>query len=469
MENYYSYANKVNTQTKDVNAIKAQIAALQGVNNASAQAELKRLQAQLNDAEDSLSETKRQHQNDMIEQGYNEMSDGLDKALEDTLDELTYNADKQEEVVANMLNNVVGMYGTAYDAIRNIIAGTGLVGSNDFNNSVSNIGSAGGAADIVNSATKSQHQVSSSNTSNAINTGGINIDHSAIEDDLAKAPNTDNRLCAELKLTQASVSMEEGGSKSVTAAIRPTDAKNKTLSWTSSDPSVATAINGQIKGIKAGTARITANTTDGSGLSASCTATVTARPKPPTPDTTTSKSTQGDGVPNVGDKVTFTSGLYYEDSYGKGRKGSYYLGKGDLGWLTLSQIKGYAAGTSHASDGLALFDDTAGQRLNLGSEVIMTSHGVLCQMNAGDMVFNKDQTKKLWEMSQNLAGPNIGASKVAAYNVERQSNSQVNIHFDNMLNVEGNATPDTLTLADSMISELAGKLGRYVTKELKKI
>ena len=494
MENYYSYANKVNTQTKDVNAIKAQIAALQGVNNTSAQAELKRLQAQLHDAEDSLSDTKRQHQNDMIEQGYNEMSDGLDKALEDTLDELTYNADKQEEVVANMLNNVVGMYGTAYDAIRNIIAGTGLVGSNDFNNSVSNIGSAGGAADIVNSAAKSQHQVSSSNTSNAINTGGINIDHSAIEDDLAKAPNTDNRLCAELKLTQASVSMEEGGSKSVTAAIRPTDAKNKTLSWTSSDPSVATAINGQIKGIKAGTARITASTTDGSGLSASCTATVTARPKPPTPDTTTSKSTQGDGVPNVGDKVTFTSGLYYEDSYGKGRKGSYYLGKqvyitkvnakgskpyhistgttlgkGDLGWLTLSQIKGYAAGTSHASDGLALFDDTAGQRLDLGSEVIMTSHGVLRQMNAGDMVFNKDQTKRLWEMSQNLAGPNIGASKVAAYNVERQSNRQVNIHFDSMLNVEGNATPDTLTLADSMIPELAGKLGRYVTKELKKI
>jgi len=491
MESYYSYANKVNTQTKDVNAIKAQIAALQGVNNASAQAELKRLQAQLSDAEDSLNETKRQHQNDMIEQGYNEMSDGLVKALDDTLDELIYNADKQEEVVASMLNNIIGMYGSAYGTIQGIIANTGLVGSTDFNQSISKIGSGSGAADIVNSASQSQNLINSTNTANGISTGGIGVDHSQIENELAKAPNTDHRLCAELTFTKYSLSIEEGGTGSVTAAIRPGDAKNKTLSWSSSDISIATVANGSVTARKAGNATITATTTDGSGLSKSCNVTVTAKPKTTPPSTP--NSPQGDGIPNVGDKVTFASGLYYEDSYGKGRKGSYNLGKqvyitkinskgskpyhistgtslgkSDLGWLTLSQIKGYASGTDYTTSGLALFDDTAGRSLDLGSEVIMTSHGVLRQMNAGDMVFNKDQTRRLWEMSQDLSGQSISASKVAAYNVERQVNSQVNIHFDTMLNVEGNATPETLTLADSLIPELADKLGRYVTREIRK-
>lgn len=86
--------------------------------------------------------------------------------------------------------------------------------------------------------------------------------------------------------------------------------------------------------------------------------------KTTTTTTTTSKKT-GNNKAEVGDKVTFSSGEYYGDSYGGGNSGNSYLGKkvyitkinkssnypyhistgskfgsGDLGWVKLSQLKG---------------------------------------------------------------------------------------------------------------------------------
>ena len=55
------------------------------------------------------------------------------------------------------------------------------------------------------------------------------------------------------------------------AAIEPADAGNKKLTWTSSDEAVAkVGPNGQVQGIAPGLAIITAETCDGSDLSAKC-------------------------------------------------------------------------------------------------------------------------------------------------------------------------------------------------------
>lgn len=65
-----------------------------------------------------------------------------------------------------------------------------------------------------------------------------------------------------------------GKKVTVKATVTPANADNKTLVWTSSNTKIATVSNGVVKGVKAGRVIITANTTDGSNVSATCTVTV---------------------------------------------------------------------------------------------------------------------------------------------------------------------------------------------------
>ncbi|PJI08992.1 MULTISPECIES: Ig-like domain-containing protein [Clostridium] len=74
-------------------------------------------------------------------------------------------------------------------------------------------------------------------------------------------------------LNKTTDKIDVGGTDTLTALITPLDIANSGASWTSSDPSIATVdITGKITGMKAGTAVITAATTD--GKTATCTVTV---------------------------------------------------------------------------------------------------------------------------------------------------------------------------------------------------
>ncbi len=75
----------------------------------------------------------------------------------------------------------------------------------------------------------------------------------------------------------ATESVEVGKTKTLTVTFNPTNATDKTLTWTSSNPAVAKVAAGVVTGVAAGTAIITA--TSANGKNAPCTVTVTT----PTP------------------------------------------------------------------------------------------------------------------------------------------------------------------------------------------
>ena len=487
-EEYYSYDRKIREQSNDVNALKSQIAALEGVNDAATLAKKKKLEEQLRDAQQTLDDTKRDHRNDLISKGYDKISDDLNQMLEDTEYEISHNADKQNEIIQSMLNKQVGMYQEAYSKINSIIKNTGWVGSTDFNNNQSQMSSQTGAQNQASNASQSQSQANKnpSGSASGTDTSGIKdnaSENNKITENIMKPENTTNRPVAELKVSSNSVSIEEGKSTSVTATVRPNDAANKTLTWKSSNESVATVSNGTISGKKPGACQVTVSTTDGSGISQTIGVTVTKKPDPPKPAIPSNKG--GDGVPRVGDVVTFT-GKYYYDSWGKRPAGSLYSGVkngvvidsyssrdyggsarytgdlkvhiksadgryGDLGWVRLSQISGYAKGTSGVDrDQIAIVDEE-GRELQIPNG----KGGRITKLEKGTGVIPHTATEKLMALSEQL--DNNGNMVINGRTIEE--------YVNDMANMQSIAVPDFSDVTASVVSQLEGKGMGSVTVE----
>ena len=451
------------------------------------------MQAQLADAQDQLLQTQQDREYDVRSQGYDSLSDDLNEALQSTLDEITYNADKQEEVVSNMLQNIVGQYETAYGKINQIIANTGIVPSDDFQQVINNIGTQQGAQSQVDWSNTIAPEYNPNDYSSGINTGAIQsgsnqANNDKIQSEIEKEPNTTNRPVAQITLKPTSLSLQEGKSSTIKANVRPTDAANKSVKWSSSNTKVATVSNGVVKAVKAGSARITCTAQDGSGISASCSVSVTAKPKP---KPSQKPSSGGDGVPKVGDRATL-SGSYYYDSWGESPAGSRYSGVkngvvidsysakkyggnanrtgsfdvhiksadgkyGDLGWVKLSQLKGYATGTKGITNSveIARVDE-------LGKELRIKRGGDIYEMfRYGDSVIPKHMTDNLFTLADHT---NEVMETINSADRGSGGDVTVNNNYESLLTVNGNIDKDTFPGVKKMC-ELACQ---YTSKELKK-
>ena len=78
-------------------------------------------------------------------------------------------------------------------------------------------------------------------------------------------------------LNETAAELTAGETLQLTATVLPENATDRTVTWTSSDPAVATVdATGLVTAVAAGTATITATTSDGSALAATCQVTVEA-------------------------------------------------------------------------------------------------------------------------------------------------------------------------------------------------
>lgn len=78
-----------------------------------------------------------------------------------------------------------------------------------------------------------------------------------------------------ISLNKSTTTVGVGNSTQLTANVGPSNATNKSVSWTTSNGGVAKVnSNGQVVGISPGTATITCKSTDGTNITASCTVTV---------------------------------------------------------------------------------------------------------------------------------------------------------------------------------------------------
>ncbi len=150
--------------------------------------------------------------------------------------------------------------------------------------------------------------------------------------------------------------------------------------------------------------------------------------EPPTPESPAPESHNGgDGVPRIGDAVTFASGRYYYDSEGANPSGNqmlgqqvyitsinnaswarkqYHISKGsrlgaeDLGWVSLDQLEGYKTGKNYINKDQLAWTQEDGPEL-----VVSRSDGaILTPLKQGDAVINNSETERLLRLARDPYG-----------------------------------------------------------------
>lgn len=425
----------------------------------------------------------------MRKNGYEGLSDDLNKELEDTLNDIIYNSEKQEEVISNMLNNVVNNYQQAYDKIQQIINSTGFVPNGSLSNNIGSLGTSSGVQNQFNNGITTAPNYRPDDFTN-VNTGQIQNEVSQnrndwIQGNISQAPNTTDRPIAEIVLSPESLSIQEGSTANISATIRPNDAKNKSLKWICSDWSIASVGNGTVRGIRPGTVTIRAMASDGIGASStnSCTVIITPKPEPPKPQPTLPQNNGGgDGVPNIGDKVIFASGDYYYSSDGMNPAGNemrgqeVYItsvnnaswaqrkihisrtprfGERDLGWVSLDQLKGYASGTKKIANGSEIAKINEGNK----QELVLRRGGLTgapVTLEYGDAVLPSNLTNNIFD---------IAGRKNDIFQMLNRADSYqqpTTINYDGRLVVQGDIDKDVFPGVKAMCE----KAYEYTTKKL---
>ena len=441
---YYDYDKKLRSENKDINNLKAQINALQGVTNDAGIAELARLRAELAEKETDHEETLRQHSFDMQQEGYQQLSDDANETLEQTLNAVESNAEKQEEVVNLMLENLKTNYRTAYGEIKEIIGETGTAISDDATNTINQISTA--IKTVLSEA--------------EINIGAT---FDTIANKIAQTINT-----AQIQVNNAATKKTEQNIKSTNAVTAINNAKN-----TATGKANTAAINANTKKVEA--------TKSATQAVKDATPKVTAQPAKTTTQQKQQEKKEEEPAltgPVSGIKETLKKGsqgskvkklqkalnkLGYKDKNGKKLQVD-----GVMGVLTISSLKKFQKAMGITKSGkldLATKKAFAQKGYRMGTlgtledelnfthegEIIRRSDGaILRQLPAGTQVIPRAQSENLmkWaDISPDFLKQTLGS-------VQPINNVGVTNHYDSLITVNGNVDSNVMDRLEDLGKQL---------------
>lgn len=250
-EDYYQFDKTIKNKNKDINAIKAQIAALEGTTNAAAKAKLEQLKADLAEKEEDLEDTKHDHEIDLISKGYDNLTDQADKALDSTLSAVKSNSQMQTAVIDEMLKTTKQKYKDAYAEINQIIADTGLKVSDQFKSNIKDSNLKNEQTD-KKKADKAVTGIKDTKVSGSTGTGSTSADK-VIRN---AATDAQDKTLKKLSLSPKSVVVNVGKTATVKVSFSPASAVNKNFTCTASAKGIVkitqAADSITLKGLKAG-------------------------------------------------------------------------------------------------------------------------------------------------------------------------------------------------------------------------
>ena len=409
MKDLYDYQKNVEEQTKNIASLRKQLGAYEGFDDEETRAKIQELKVSLEEAEADLKETEYDKfisdQTALLDTLYTDYEtvlngrlDNIDFLLQGVIDGI--NAAAGEE---GAIATALGEGGAITKAIVNAIGENGTI-KTILNTEANNVGT------TLSTAMNNIWSVGEGNAKSILTKYG---------DGFQNQQTTTNTVLNGIKANVDRMvdDVDKDAQKKV--------ATNKTTTSAKKDPTKDT--------------------------------TVTKKPTTTTNKTNTNKSS-GDGKAKVGDKVKFVSGKYYYDSQGKQPLGSKHqgkqvyitkintakwathpyhistgskLGSGDLGWLKLNQLSGYATGKKKISGTQYAWTQENGQEY-----IVRPSDGaILTPIAKGDSVLNATASGNIWSMANNPAEFIKDNLKLDTANVPNGANVQSNYtqNFDKVI------------------------------------
>ena len=400
----YEYQKKVKEQTKEIASLEKQMAAYQNDDSEEAKQKIQQIKVDLETARQDLQETE------------------YDKFVDDTSSMLDTLYNEYELILNARLDNIDYLLESVIESINAAASADGDIASA--------LGSEGAIAIAVSNNAASIKDTLTSET----NKVGITLSN-AVKDIWSTG---------------------DGNAKSV-LTMYGEDFRTKSTTIITTLNGIKSSVNSMVASInKEAEKKTTANKT------------TTSAKKNPTTTSTTNKTTttkkvttkkSGDGTPKIGDRVKYVNGQYYYDSQGKKplgshKKGEYVyitninkknwathgyhistgnkLGKGDLGWLKLNQLSGYATGKKNFLD-----DEIAWTQENgLEEYIVRPSDGaILTPIARKGSVLNAQASDNLWNMTNSPAEfikDNLGLGSASVPNNSTVSNA-ITQNFENIV------------------------------------